>query len=932
MFKAIGKAIFGSSNERYVNSVRKVVDQINALEPQIQALTDEELRAQTDKFRDQLANGKTLDDILPEAFATVREASVRVFGMRHFDVQMIGGIVLHRGEIAEMRTGEGKTLMATLATYLNAIEGKGVHVVTVNDYLAARDAEWMGQLYNYLGLTIGVVVPNMDPMQKRDAYGADITYGTNNEFGFDYLRDNMKHERGQMAQRPFNFAIVDEVDSILIDEARTPLIISGPTEDKSDLYVAVDEIVKKIEPEWYEADEKTKNITWTEEGNDAIEEILKESGLLETDNLYDVENTQVVHHLDQALKANIMFKRDTDYIVKYEKKMLPDGTMGEVGKVIIIDEFTGRMMEGRRWSNGLHQAVEAKEGVQIEPENQTLASITFQNYFRMYPKLAGMTGTAATEAAEFWDIYKMNVVEIPTNVPVQRIDEEDEFYKNTQDKFKAIAKAIKEKHEIGQPVLVGTVSIEKSELLSSFLEKEGVAHEILNARQHEREAHIVAQAGRLGAVTIATNMAGRGTDIQLGGNVDFRIDDELADLEDGPKKDMEIERIKAEVAAEREKVKEAGGLFVLATERHESRRIDNQLRGRSGRQGDPGLSRFYLCLEDDLLRIFGPDTLFARMMNSNLQDGEAIGSKWLSKAIETAQKKVEARNYEIRKQVVQYDDVMNDQRKVIYEQRAEIMDSEAVDDVVVDMRHDAINAMVGEHCPPGSYPEQWDLEGLKTRVEEVFGMSFPMADWLEEEAIEPELIEERIREEADARMDAKIAKADAGVWRRIEKSVLLQELDHQWKEHLATLDALRQVVGLRAHAQKQPLNEYKQEAFALFESMLDKLREDVSSKLLRIELAEPAPLPAIDLPDLPDFLTGHIDPLTGLDNSADGDGSESRAALFGALAGSARAAVGPGGSVTDNPYADMNISRNEPCPCGSGSKYKHCHGAIRTTA
>ena len=933
MFKAIGKAIFGSSNDRYVNTVRKVVDQINALEPQIQALSDEELRAQTDKFRDQLAGGKTLDDILPEAFATVREASVRVFGMRHFDVQMIGGIVIHRGEIAEMRTGEGKTLMATLATYLNAIEGKGVHVVTVNDYLAARDAEWMGQLYNFLGLTIGVVVPNMDPMQKRDAYGADITYGTNNEFGFDYLRDNMKHERSQMVQRPFNFAIVDEVDSILIDEARTPLIISGPTEDKSDLYVAVDEIVKGIEPEWYEADEKTKSITWTEEGTDEIERLLKEAGLLETDNLYDVENTQVVHHLDQALKANIMFKRDTDYIVKFEKKMLPDGTMGEVGKVVIIDEFTGRMMDGRRWSNGLHQAVEAKEGVKIEPENQTLASITFQNYFRMYPKLSGMTGTAATEAAEFWDIYKMNVVEIPTNVPVQRIDEEDEFYKNTQDKFQAIAKAIKEKNEIGQPVLVGTVSIEKSELLSSFLDKEGVAHEILNARQHEREAHIVAQAGRLGAVTIATNMAGRGTDIQLGGNLEFRIDDELRDLaEDDPKRQLEIDRIKAEVAAEKQKVLEAGGLFVLATERHESRRIDNQLRGRSGRQGDPGLSRFYLCLEDDLLRIFGPDTLFARMMNSNLQDGEAIGSKWLSKAIETAQKKVEARNYEIRKQVVQYDDVMNDQRKVIYEQRAEIMDSEAVDDVVIDMRHDAINAMVGEHCPPGSYPEQWDVEGLKTRVEEVFGMSFPMEDWLEEEAIEPELIEERIREEADARMDAKIAKADPGVWRRIEKSLLLQELDHQWKEHLATLDALRQVVGLRAHAQKQPLNEYKQEAFALFESMLDKLREDVSSKLLRIELAEPAPLPAIDLPDLPDFLTGHIDPLTGLDNSADGDGSESRAALFGALAGSARAAVGPGGSVTENPYAGMEISRNEPCPCGSGNKYKHCHGAIRTTA
>ncbi|MBX7540283.1 preprotein translocase subunit SecA [Qipengyuania sphaerica] len=933
MFKAIGKAMFGSSNDRYVNSVRKVVDQINALEPQIQQFSDEELRAQTDKFRQQLADGKTLDEILPEAFATVREASVRVFGMRHFDVQMIGGIVLHRGEIAEMRTGEGKTLMATLATYLNAIEGKGVHVVTVNDYLASRDAEWMGQLYNFLGLTVGVIVPNLSEQQRRDAYGSDITYGTNNEFGFDYLRDNMKHERSQMVHRPFNFAIVDEVDSILIDEARTPLIISGPTEDKQDLYIAIDEIVKKVDPEWYEADEKTKNITWTEEGNDGIEEMLKEAGLLETDNLYDVENTQVVHHLDQALKANIMFKRDIDYIVKYEKKVQPDGEMAEVGKVVIIDEFTGRMMDGRRWSNGLHQAVEAKEGVKIEPENQTLASITFQNYFRMYPKLAGMTGTAATEAAEFWDIYKMNVVEIPTNVPVQRVDEEDVFYKNTADKFQAIAKSIKEHHEKGQPVLVGTVSIEKSELLSSFLEKEGVEHEVLNARQHEREAHIVAQAGRLGAVTIATNMAGRGTDIQLGGNVEFRIEDELSELaEDDPKRQLEIDRIKAEVAAEKQKVLEAGGLFVLATERHESRRIDNQLRGRSGRQGDPGLSRFYLCLEDDLLRIFGPDTLFARMMNSNLEDGEAIGSKWLSKAIETAQKKVEARNYEIRKQVVQYDDVMNDQRKVIYEQRAEIMDSEAVDDVVVDMRHDAINAMVAEHAPPGSYPEQWDIDGLKTKVEEVFGMSFPMEEWLEEDQIEPELIEERIREEADRRMEEKVAQADPGVWRRIEKSLLLQELDHQWKEHLSTLDSLRQVVGLRAHAQKQPLNEYKQEAFALFESMLDKLREDVSSKLLTIQLAEPAPLPPVNLPDLPDFLTGHIDPLTGLDNSDDGDGSENRAALFGALAGSARAAAGPGGSARENPYADKNISRNEPCPCGSGNKYKHCHGAIGARA
>ncbi|WP_369025411.1 preprotein translocase subunit SecA [Qipengyuania sp. RANM35] len=915
MLNSVMKAVFGSSNDRYVKSLGKIVNQINALEPQIQALTDEELAAQTDKFRAQLADGKTLDDILPEAFATVREASVRVLGMRHFDVQMVGGIVLHRGEISEMKTGEGKTLVATLATYLNAIEGKGVHVVTVNDYLAKRDAEWMGRLHRFLGLTVGVIVPDLSEFQRREAYNADITYSTNNELGFDYLRDNMKHERSQMVQRPFNFAIVDEVDSILIDEARTPLIISGPTEDKSELYIAIDEVVKTIPETWYEKDEKTRNISLTEEGTEEIEKLLIEKGLLATDNLYDVENTQVVHHLDQALKAVHMFKRDTDYIVKDDK-------------VIIIDEFTGRMMDGRRWSNGLHQACEAKEGVKIEPENQTLASITFQNYFRMYPKLSGMTGTAATEANEFWDIYKMNVVEIPTNVPVQRIDEEDEFYKNTQDKFQAIAKAIREKNETGQPVLVGTVSIEKSELLSEFLDKEGVKHAVLNARFHEQEAHIVAQAGRIGAVTIATNMAGRGTDIQLGGNLEFRIEDELSGMEDGPEKDAAIARIKAEIAEEKRKVLEAGGLFVLGTERHESRRIDNQLRGRSGRQGDPGLSRFYLCLEDDLLRIFGPDTLFSRMMNSNLEDGEAIGSKWLSKAIETAQKKVEARNYEIRKQVVQYDDVMNDQRKVIYEQRAEIMDSEAVDDVVADMRHDAINAIVGTACPPGSYPEQWDIAGLKERTEEVLGISLPMEQWVEEDHVEPELIEERIREEADRIMENKVAAADPALWRRIEKSVLLQEMDQEWKEHLSTLDALRQVVWMRAHAQKQPINEYKQEAFSLFESMLDKLRETVTSKLIRLELREPEPMPMIDLPELPAFLTGHIDPLTGLENSNDGDGSATQEALFGSLAGSPRAAVGPGGAATDNPYAGMNISRNAMCPCGSGNKYKHCHGAI----
>ncbi|WFL76851.1 preprotein translocase subunit SecA [Altererythrobacter arenosus] len=913
MLNTVLKSVFGSSNDRYVKSIGKIVNQINALEPQIQALSDDELKAQTDKFRRQLDDGASLDDILPEAFATVREASVRVLGMRHFDVQLVGGVVLHRGEIAEMRTGEGKTLVATLATYLNAIEGKGVHVVTVNDYLARRDAEWMGQLYSWLGLTVGVVVPNMNEFEKRDAYNADITYGTNNEYGFDYLRDNMKHERRQMVQRPFNFAIVDEVDSILIDEARTPLIISGPTEDKQDLYISIDEVVKTIPEDWYEKDEKSKSIQLTEDGTEEVEKLLIEKGLLASTNLYDVENTQVVHHLDQALKAVHMFKRDTDYIVKDDK-------------VVIIDEFTGRMMDGRRWSNGLHQAVEAKEGVKIEPENQTLASITFQNYFRMYPKLSGMTGTAATEAAEFWDIYKMNVVEIPTNVPVQRIDEEDEFYKNTLDKFAAIAKAIKEKNEIGQPVLVGTVSIEKSELLSQFLEKEGVEHAVLNARFHEQEAHIVAQAGRLGAVTIATNMAGRGTDIQLGGNIEFRIEDELSETPEGPERDAAIQKIKDEVAAEKAKVLEAGGLFVLGTERHESRRIDNQLRGRSGRQGDPGLSRFYLCLEDDLLRIFGPDTLFAKMMNSNLADGEAIGSKWLSKAIETAQKKVEARNYDVRKHVVQFDDVMNDQRKVIYEQRGEIMEADRVDDVVVDMRNDTINALVADACPPGSYPEQWDIDGLKERVEDVLGLNPPIDAWLEEDHVEPELLEERLAAEADAVMERKFANADEGIWRQVEKSILLERLDHHWKEHLATLDALRQVVNLRAYAQKQPINEYKQEAFGLFERLLDTLREDVTRILLKSEIrAEPAPMR--DLPDLPDFLTGHIDPLTGFDNSDDGDGSFERPELFGSLAGSPRAASGPGGADARNPYADMDVSRNAPCPCGSGNKYKHCHGA-----
>ncbi len=899
MLGAIAKAVFGSSNDRYVKSLDKIVQKINAFEPQMEALGDDQLAAQTDRLREQLAAGSTLDDILPEAFATVREAGKRVLGMRHFDVQMIGGIVLHRGEIAEMRTGEGKTLVATLAVYLNALEGKGVHVVTVNDYLARRDAEWMGQIYRFLGLTVGVIVPNLSEYERREAYFSDITYGTNNEFGFDYLRDNMKHERTQMVQRAFNFAIVDEVDSILIDEARTPLIISGPTDDKSELYIAVDTIVKQLVPEDYDADEKAKSVTLTEDGVEKAERILETAGLLVGSNLYDVENTQVVHHLDQALRANVMFRRDIDYIVKD-------------GKVIIIDEFTGRMMEGRRWSNGLHQAVEAKEGVRIEPENQTMASITFQNYFRMYPKLSGMTGTAATEAAEFYDIYKMNVVTIPTNVPVQRRDEEDEFYKNTTDKFQAIAKLIRERNEIGQPVLVGTVSIEKSELLSEYLRKEGVEHSVLNARFHEMEAHIVAQAGRLGAVTIATNMAGRGTDIQLGGNVEFRMEDELKDMAEGPERDAGEARIRAEVAEEKQKVLAAGGLCVIGTERHESRRIDNQLRGRSGRQGDPGMSKFYLCLEDDLLRIFGPDTLFARMMNSNLADGEAIGSKWLSKAIETAQKKVEARNYEVRKQVVEYDDVMNDQRKVIYEQRADIMDSEAVDDVVADMRNDTVNAIVGDACPPNSYPENWNIDRLKERVRDVLGIEAPIDDWLAEDGIDPEAIEERIAEMAEAHMTAKIAAQDESIWHQVEKGVLLDRLDHHWKEHLATLDALRQVVFLRAYAQKQPINEYKQEAFGLFENMLETIREDVTKILSTSEIRMPEPS-EMPLPELPEFLTAHFDPFAVDDLSGVG---------LAALPRTASTATG------EDPYADLGLSRNAACPCGSGKKYKHCHGAL----
>src|SRR6476469_2208116 len=910
MFAAVAKSIFGSANDRYVRGLGKYVDAVNGFASNIHALTDDELRGQTDKFRNRLANGEELDNLLPEAFATVREAAIRTLGQRHYDVQLIGGIALHRGEIAEMKTGEGKTLVATLAVYLNALEGKGVHVVTVNDYLAARDADWMGQVYRFLGLTVGVIVPNLTDEQRREAYNSDITYATNNELGFDYLRDNMKYSRDQMVQRPFNYAIVDEEDSILVDEARTPLIISGPTDDKSDLYISVDRIVKTFEASDYDKDEKQKSVVLTEDGTEKAERMLEADGLIEGRNLYDVVNTQAVHHLNQALKANVMFKKDIDYIVKD-------------GKVVIIDEFTGRMMDGRRWSDGLHQAVEAKEGVAIEPENQTLASITFQNYFRMYPKLAGMTGTAMTEAPEFFDIYKMNVVAIPTNVPVQRIDEDDVFYKTMQEKFAAIAEELKEKQELGQPVLVGTVSIEKSEMLSEYLQKQGIKHSVLNARFHEQEAHIVAQAGRMGAVTIATNMAGRGTDIQLGGNLEFRMQDEHPELEQGtPEYEKKAEQVRAEIITEKARVLELGGLFVLGTERHESRRIDNQLRGRSGRQGDPGLSRFYLSLDDDLLRIFGPQTMFSRLMNKNLEDGEAIVSPWIRKAIETAQKKVEARNYDIRKQVVEFDDVMNDQRKVVYEQRADIMDAESVSDVIADMRAETASAIVSVNCPEGTYPEQWNVGELKDSIEAVFGLQPPIDSWLEEDAVDPEMISESLQKLADDTMSAKLAEVEAERWNDVEKQILIQTLDQHWKEHLATLDALRQVIHLRSYAQKKPIDEYKQEAFLLFERLLVSIREEVTRVLMRaqVQLEEAPP------PGLPDFITQHIDPFSGDDDTADID------AATGAILSNL-----PPLNIPQPPMPQQDgsadvveapLSRNALCPCGSGRKYKHCHGQL----
>jgi len=903
-FNSLAKKMFGTSNERVVRKHQKTVDAINALEAEFEKLTDAEIKAKTDEFRTRYQAGETMDDLLVEAFCTVREAAKRTLGQRHFDVQLIGGIVLHRGEIAEMKTGEGKTLVSTLSAFLNAIPGKGVHIVTVNDYLAQRDAEWMGQIYNFLGLSVGVVIPGLSNPQRKEAYSADITYATNNELGFDYLRDNLAFSRPDMVQRDFSFAIVDEVDSILIDEARTPLIISGPTEDKTDLYISVDRIVRQLKEEHYEKEEKNKTITLTEEGVEVIEGLLIKAGLLEGDNLYNYENTDVVHHVNQALRAEKLFSRDTDYIVKDDK-------------VMIIDEFTGRMMEGRRWSEGMHQAVEAKEGVPIQPENQTVASITFQNYFRMYPKISGMTGTAATEAQEFFDIYGMQVVEIPTNEPIIRDDDHDEFYRTEPEKFKALVEEIKLCHKKGQPMLVGTVSIEKSETLSKILKKHKIKHNVLNARYHEQEAFIIAQAGEFGAITIATNMAGRGTDIQLGGNHDMRVKGEADPIEDEKKKAKVIKKIISEIEENKNRVLAAGGLYVIGTERHESRRIDNQLRGRSGRQGDPGKSKFYLSLHDDLMRIFGPEKMDAMLVKLGLEEGEAIIHPWINKAIEKAQGKVEERNYEQRKNILKYDDVMNNQRKAIYEQRLEIMDAKEVSDTVSDMRAETVEDIVLTHIPPKTYPEEWDIKGLGVEIKRVFNIDLPLTEWMQEEGVEEQELTGRIIKLTDAQIAKKVENYGADEWRHVEKSLLLRTLDHDWKDHLSTLEHLRKVVTLRAYGQRDPLNEFKTEGFTLFEALLGKVRENISRMLAHIEFrVEQGPL-AIKQEQKP-LRPQHIDPRTGENDAVPPLGTLAMAA--------AQKAAQPKNPADPSTWG--KVSRNAPCPCNSGKKYKHCHGRL----
>ncbi len=907
---SLARKVFGSSNDRRIKGMRPRIEAINAMESELQALSDADLAARTAKFREELANGAKLEDLLVPAFATVREASRRALGMRPFDVQLIGGMVLNEGSIAEMKTGEGKTLVATLPVYLNALEGKGVHVVTVNDYLATRDSEWMGRLYKFLGLSVGVIVHGMDDDQRRAAYACDVTYGTNNELGFDYLRDNMKYERGQMVQRGHNFAIVDEVDSILIDEARTPLIISGPLDDRSDLYNSVDALIPNLTEGDYEVDEKQRTATFTEEGTEKMENLLREADLLKGESLYDVENVAIVHHVNNALRAHRLFQKDKDYIVRNDE-------------IVIIDEFTGRMMPGRRFSEGLHQALEAKEHVSIQPENQTLASVTFQNYFRMYDKLAGMTGTASTEAEEFGNIYGLDVVEVPTNLPIARVDEDDEVYRTTEEKYKAIVEEIRAASAKNQPILVGTTSIEKSEYLAERLRADGIQNfQVLNARHHEQEAQIVAQAGVPGAITIATNMAGRGTDIQLGGNADMRVANELGDMEDGPEREQKEAAIRADIQKLKEKAIAAGGLYVLATERHESRRIDNQLRGRSGRQGDPGRSKFYLSLQDDLMRIFGSERMDGMLQKLGLKEGEAIIHPWINKALEKAQKKVEARNFDIRKNLLKYDDVMNDQRKVVFEQRLELMDGEAMSDTVAEMRSEVIDDMVARHIPEKAYAEQWDTAALKEDVRTHLNLDLPVDEWAAEEGIDEEAIRERLSEAADKAAAERAERFGPEIMTYVEKTVLLQTLDHLWREHLVNLDHLRSVVGFRGYAQRDPLQEYKAEAFELFQSLLSNLRQAVTAQLMRVELVrEAADAPP---PEAPEGEGVHVDASTGENEFSQDDGDTMTLARPRQVS-----QVVPAEQRDPNDPATWGkVGRNEACPCGSGKKYKHCHGAF----
>jgi preprotein translocase subunit SecA len=916
----LARKVFGTPNDRKVKSVRPLVAQINALEPQFAALSDEEIIAKTAEFKTRVAGGESLDALLPEAFANCREAAKRALGLRAFDVQLKGGIFLHQGNIAEMKTGEGKTLVATFPAYLNALTGRGVHVVTVNDYLAKRDAEWMSKVYGALGLTTGVVYPYQPDAEKREAYGADITYATNNELGFDYLRDNMKGAIEEMSQRGHYFAIVDEVDSILVDEARTPLIISGPSQDRSDLYITVDKLIPKLSPEHYKVDEKTRNVTYTDEGNEVIEQLLRDAGLLSAeDSLYDPESTTLVHHVTQALRAHALFNRDQQYIVRD-------------GEVMLIDEFTGRMMKGRRLSDGLHQAIEAKEGVKIQPENTTLASVTFQNYFRLYEKLAGMTGTASTEAEEFMEIYKLGVVEVPTNRPIARVDENDQVYRTAREKYEGVVKAIREANAKGQPILVGTTSIEKSEALSALLTKEGIPHNVLNARQHEQEAQIVADAGKFGAVTIATNMAGRGTDIQLGGNVEMKVLEALA-ADPHLHPDEVRARIEDGHADEKKKVIESGGLFVLATERHESRRIDNQLRGRSGRQGDPGRSSFFLSLEDDLMRIFGSERLDKVLSTLGMKEGEAIVHPWVNKSLEKAQAKVEGRNFDIRKQLLKFDDVMNDQRKAIFGQRLEIMQAEDLSDIVRDMRHQVIEDLVDENLPPKAYVDQWDIEGLTGACREWVGMDLPIAVWAAEEGVDQDAMRDRIVEASDRMMGEKLEAFGPETMKTIEKQLLLQTIDAKWREHLLRLEHLRSVVGFRGYAQRDPLNEYKSESFQLFETMLNSLRLDVTQKLSQVR-----PISKEEQEQLVAQFMAQQQALAAA--------AASRAAVAPAVApalalAEAEAGLGAGiplavadpvpliaGFDAADPATWGAPARNAPCPCGSGEKFKFCHGRM----